>query len=221
MKYYAVNGSPRKTKNTAILLQSVLEGIQATHPDARTEIIHLYELDFQPCTSCFACKRLGGRSYGKCAAKDALAPILDILADADGVIFGSPIYFHSLSAKMRGFLERFLYQYMAYDRDLSSLAPKKMPTAFIYTMNATERQAQELNYPGMLHDIEAVIERVFQKPRILYAFDTYQFNDYTRYMADYFSEPEKALQKQTRFPQDIEAAFKIGAVMAAGRPVKA
>ena len=85
--------------------------------------------------SCFECKRLGGKSYGKCAVQDGLTPILERLADADGIIFGSPVYFHSITGKMRMFFERLLFQYFVYDADYSALSPKRMPTAFVYTMN--------------------------------------------------------------------------------------
>lgn len=106
MTYYAINGSPRKTHNTATILNKALEGVKAADPQAQTELIHLYSHDFSGCVSCFECKRLGGKSYGKCAVRDGLTPILERLADADGIIFGSPVYFHSITGKMRMFFER-------------------------------------------------------------------------------------------------------------------
>ena len=54
MKIMAVNGSPRKTWNTATLLKRALKG--AASQGADTELIHLYDLRFTGCTSCFACK---------------------------------------------------------------------------------------------------------------------------------------------------------------------
>ena len=36
MKYYAVNGSPRKKNNTATVLAKALEGVVAAQPDAQT-----------------------------------------------------------------------------------------------------------------------------------------------------------------------------------------
>ena len=72
MTYYAINGSPRKTHNTATILNKALEGVKAADPQAQTELIHLYSHDFSGCVSCFECKRLGGKSYGKCAVRDGL-----------------------------------------------------------------------------------------------------------------------------------------------------
>ena len=63
MRAIAVNGSPRKNWNTASLLEHALSG--ATKDGAETELVHLYDLDFKGCISCFACKKIGGKSYGR------------------------------------------------------------------------------------------------------------------------------------------------------------
>ena len=68
MKVMAFNGSPRKTWNTATLLEKALEG--AGSQGAKAERIHLYDLNFKGCISCLACKTKGGKSYGRCAVKD-------------------------------------------------------------------------------------------------------------------------------------------------------
>lgn len=47
--------------------------------------------------------------------------------EADGIIFGSPVYFHNITGMMRSFLERLLFPCIAYDRDYSSLALKNRP----------------------------------------------------------------------------------------------
>jgi len=51
MKAIAVNGSPRKKWNTATLLRKALEG--ATSEGAKTALVHLYDLDYKGCISCF------------------------------------------------------------------------------------------------------------------------------------------------------------------------
>lgn len=59
MKVYAINGSPRKNKNTATLLKKALEGVKASSPneEIETEIINLYDLNYTGCKSCFAVLR--------------------------------------------------------------------------------------------------------------------------------------------------------------------
>ena len=99
MKVLAVNGSPRKKWNTAMLLEKALEG--AGSQGAETELIHLYELSFTGCISCFACKMKGGKSYGRCAVKDDLTPVLESVEKIDALILGSPVYFGTVTGEIR------------------------------------------------------------------------------------------------------------------------
>ena len=57
MKAIAINGSPRKDWNTATLLKKSLEG--AASVGAETKLIHLYDLSFKGCYSCFAWSSCG------------------------------------------------------------------------------------------------------------------------------------------------------------------
>ncbi len=45
---------------------------------------------------------------------------------------------------------------------------------------------------------------------ILYSFDTYQFNDYSRYDAAMLPEERKAHVRETQFPQDLQKAYELG-----------
>jgi multimeric flavodoxin WrbA len=65
MNVIAINGSSRKKWNMATLLRYALD--VAASQEAETEQVHLYDLGFTGCTSCFACKLKGGKSNGKCA----------------------------------------------------------------------------------------------------------------------------------------------------------
>ena len=90
MKIIFINGSPRKTWNTATLLSKAMEG--AVSEGAETELIQLYDLSYKGCNSCFDCKVKDGKSYGKCDVTDDLMQILGRIAEADALILGSPIY---------------------------------------------------------------------------------------------------------------------------------
>lgn len=98
------------------------------------------------CTSCFSCKLKGGKSYGKCAYKDGLTPILKKAAEADAIILGSPIYLGAATGEMRSFLERLVFPYLVYDAERSTLFKRKIPTGFIYTMGAPESRINEIGY---------------------------------------------------------------------------
>jgi len=71
MKLPAFNGSPLKKWNTSQLLLRALRGAESER--AKTKLDYLHDLDFKGCTSCFACKRARGKSYGHCALKDDLS----------------------------------------------------------------------------------------------------------------------------------------------------
>jgi len=212
MKVYAINGSPRKNNNTAILLKKALEGVKESVKDTEveTEIINLYDFKYTGCKSCFACKMLDGKSYGKCIIKDDVHEALEKLSQSDGIIFGSPVYFHDISGQLKSFLERLLFPYLVYDNNFTSLAQKKMPTAFIYTMNVTEEVMKEEGYLSTFNNMEFYLEKLFTKPSVMYSNNTYQFNDYSKYKVECFSEEEKAEHRKIQFPLDCEKAFERG-----------
>ncbi len=207
MKILAFNGSPRTDQNTAILLGNALEG--AASRGAETKLIHLYSLRYTGCRSCFACKTKGSRSYGKCAARDELTPILEEAAGADAFILGSPIYLASVSGEMKSFMERLVFPYLTYDAVYSSLFPRKIPTAFIYTMNVPEAEMNERGYRAHMDNNEGFLARVFGSSETLCSFDTYQF-DYAKMVADRFDPVKKAARRKEIFPLDCEKAFQMG-----------
>lgn len=209
MKVMAINGSPRKKWNTALLLEKALEG--AASQGAETELIHLYGLEFRGCISCFACKTIGGKSYGRCAVKDDLTPILRKAEEVGAIIFGSPIYFANVTGEMRSFLERLLFPYLKYTDPPQSLFPKMIHTGFIYTMNLTEELMKEHGYDQALASIEMYLQTIFGSSEILYSFDTYQFDDYSKVVADRFDPVKKARRRKEVFPKDCEKSFEMGA----------
>lgn len=213
MKVYAINGSPRKKWNTATLLEKALEG--AASQGADTELVHLYDLDFKGCASCFACKLKGGRSYGKCAANDGLTPLLGKLAEADAFILGSPIYFGTVSGEMSSFMERLLFPYLAYTKPPSSLFERKVPTAFVYTMNVPEGIMKENGYPVHFGINEKYLTTIFGSSEALCSFETLQFEDYDKVVFSYFDPEQRKERRKTVFPEDCRKAFDLGVHLAA------
>lgn len=215
MQIIAVNGSPRKKWNTATLLEYALDGAIMAIAEAQTEMIHLYDHKYTGCISCFQCKLIGGASYGKCAVKDGLAPVLEKVLHADAVIFGSPIYFSDVTGMMRCFLERLFFANSVYDKDYSSIAPRKLFSAFIYTMNTPADEMQALNYPERLKLLQDTAARVFgNQPKVEYVNNTYQFKDYSKYVSSVFDPAEKAKYREERFPEDCKKARGIGIALA-------
>lgn len=209
MKAIGVNGSPRKKWNTATLLGKALEG--AVSEGAKVEMLHLYDLNYKGCISCFACKTINGKSYGKCAVKDELTPVLKIVNEADVIILGSPIYFGTVTGEMRSFMERLLFSLSMYTDPPGSLFYRKVGTAFIYTLGVTEEMARERGFDKPIVDNEMVMKRIFGASETLCSYDTSQFEDYSKVYAPRFDPVKKAKVRAEVFPTDCEKAFKMGA----------
>jgi multimeric flavodoxin WrbA len=205
----AINGSPRKKWNTAMLLEKALEG--AASRGADTELVHLYDLDYQGCTSCFACKLKGGKSYGRCAICDGLTPVLDRIRDADALILGSPIYFGTVTGEMKSFMERLLFPYLRYTSPPSTLFDRKIRTAFIYTMNVSEEQMKAVQYPVHIGLNENILARTFGHAESLCSFETLQFEDYSKVVFSYTDPAARIARRKAVFPKDLEKAFALGA----------
>lgn len=101
MKTIAICGSPRKG-NT----YSVLQGMKQNFPDIDFKIIMLKELNFEICKGCYSCVLRGEE---KCPLKDDRDMLIKEMAEADGVIFASPVYSHMVSSIMKNFFDRFGY----------------------------------------------------------------------------------------------------------------
>lgn len=208
MKIIALNGSPRRNGNTATLLHKALEGAAAA--GAETECIDLYTLNYKGCISCFSCKRKD-KEHGHCAIKDDLTPILEKVREADAVIFGSPIYFMNLTSGLQAFLERFFFPLTIYSREIPTVLGKKMPSAFVYTMNATEQQGEEYHLKNSLLFYEMAASTLLgMMSRRLFAYNTVQFNDYSKYEFSMFNEAEKKAYQQEHWPKELQQAYELG-----------
>lgn len=214
MKVMAFNGSPRKKWNTATLLQSAMEG--AASRGAETRLVHLYDLNYKGCISCFSCKEKDGKSYGTCAVKDDLTPIYAEIREADAIVLGSPIYFGDVTGQMRSFLERLLFPYLMYKDPFESLFPKKIQTAWIYTMNAPGEMARQRGYDRLFETNEGFMKMIFGHCTSLMSYDTLQFADHSRVVAPRVDAAHKEKRRQEVFPKDCEKARELGMVLAEG-----
>ncbi|EHJ48989.1 NADPH-dependent FMN reductase [Solidesulfovibrio carbinoliphilus subsp. oakridgensis] len=208
MNVIAINGSPRKKWNTATLLTHALQGAESK--GAATEMVHLYDLDYKGCISCFECKKIGGKNYGRCAVKDGLTPLLERVGAADAVLLGTPVYFGAETGMMRSFFERFAFPYLTYTPGYESLFIRKMPTAMIYTMNIPEQALPEWGYDVFMERMRGVMARTFGSCEMLASTDTCQFDDYSKYLSTCWDAAAKARRREEVFPEDCARAFALG-----------
>ncbi|NTV15690.1 MAG: flavodoxin family protein [Desulfobulbaceae bacterium] len=215
MKVIAINGSARKTWNTGTLLQQALAG--AASIGAATELLHLYDLDYKGCTSCFACKMVGGSSEGRCAMQDGATPLLQrIEREANVLILGSPIYFGSMSGEMHSFLERLLFAPFVYSNPGGTLFPRRIRTGFIYTMNVNETISTRLGYEKMFAATAGSLQRILGESETFCSYDTCQFPDYSKVVMEYLDPVHKQTRRQEVFPGECQRAFEFGRRLAGG-----
>jgi len=101
-KVLAINGSPRNNGNTSILLRQILKECESE--GIETETIQLGGKKVHGCTSCMKCFE---NRDGKCAIDDDLVnTCIRKMAEADGIILGSPVYFLDLTSEMKALIDR-------------------------------------------------------------------------------------------------------------------
>ena len=208
MKLLAINGSPRKKENTAQLLEKVVAG--AVSANAQAEIVHLRDLKYSGCISCFQCKDATSNSYGRCAVRDDLTAVLDKAHEADVIVLGSPFYFSIETAFMRACMERLWFQYYLYTAKKPPLSPRKKAAALVYTMNVKEEDIPAFGKDKVIGVAKGVMERLFAPCTVFLCTDTKQFDDYSKYEVDYFDVPAKLRRHEEVFPKDLERAYELG-----------
>ena len=103
------------------------------------------------------------------------------------------------------------FPYLVYDAEYSTLFRKKIPIGFIYTMGLNENMMKEFGYEQIFSRTEMMLGRIFGSIETLYVTDTYQFSDYSKYVAPKFNEGEKAKRRKEVFPRDCQTAYEMGA----------
>ena len=207
-KIIIIDGGPRKNFNTASMLQKFAEGATSVSDKIEVKTVRLYGLDYKGCMSCMACK-IKGKASNVCKFKDALTPVLEEIAEADGLALGSPIYFGDVTGQMRTFLERLAFPWLSYN-DYSMMAPKRMPVVLMETMNGTPERNNSQGYGSM----EYCIQTALGEPEHLIAYNTYQVKNYERFELASFSEEAKRQWRDEHWERDLQKAFDAGKQMA-------
>jgi len=209
-KIAAINCSPRSTWNTAELVREAAKGAEVQ--GAEVEVIDLYKLEkFTGCISCFGCKLPD--NLGKCICKDGLAPVLETIRNADGLIIGSPNYLGDVTAGFRALYERLIFQSLTYKTEFQSYNQKQIPVLMIMTSNASEDFYVQIGYDEMLKRYQGSLGTFVGPTKILISSDTLQVKDYSRYNWTMFNPEHKKERHEAVFPKDKKKAFDLGAEM--------
>ena len=99
-KILVVQGGGRSNGNTAQLVNAFCEGAESA--GHQVEIVQLMKTEIKGCLGCNACR------YGKpCIQKDKFHEIVPEIKKANLIVFASPLYFWTFSARLKAFIERF------------------------------------------------------------------------------------------------------------------
>ncbi len=103
-----LNGSPKKSGNTERLVAWFTEG--ARPQGAEVEVIRAAALDFKVngCASCRACQK---KKRYECVINDGAKEVLKKMAQADAVVFATPLYFYGPSAQLKLIIDRMFSLY--------------------------------------------------------------------------------------------------------------
>jgi multimeric flavodoxin WrbA len=104
-------GSPRKKGNSAALAAQISQGAKSAGADV--ENIFLQDLKISPCRSCYTCQKHDSKG---CAIKDDMQTIYPKLIKADAWVIASPVYWFSMSAQTKIFMDR-CFALSAYGKD--------------------------------------------------------------------------------------------------------
>ena len=100
MKVLGIVASPRESKSQTLrLVKAVLEGAKAA--GAETECVDLCKLKIQYCVACGVCY-----AKGRCIHKDDFDALFSKIMASEGLVWGSPNYFHGVSAQMKTLIDR-------------------------------------------------------------------------------------------------------------------
>ena len=95
-----VQGGGRPKGNTAQLVSAFTQGAESAGHTVET--VSLLKNEVKGCLGCNACR------YGKpCVQKDAFNDLVPKIRAADCIVFASPLYFWTVSARIKAFIERF------------------------------------------------------------------------------------------------------------------
>lgn len=102
MKVLVVNGSPHLNGCTDRGLREVEETLKAN--GVEVERVNVGNKDIRGCIGCYFC-----RTHGRCVFNDAVNETAPKLAEADGLLVGSPVYYAGCNGQLLAFLDRLFY----------------------------------------------------------------------------------------------------------------
>ena len=122
----ALLGSPRKKGNSTVLAKQIIRGVESV--GAKVETVCLNGLNIKPCQGCYACKK---KNSPGCAVDDDMQSLYPKLKESDAWIIASPVYWFSMSAQTKIFMDR-CFALWNEDQEINPLYKKRIAIAMSY-----------------------------------------------------------------------------------------
>jgi multimeric flavodoxin WrbA len=102
MNVLAINGSPNMDEgNTAMILNPFLEGMK--EEGVLVELFYTWKLDIGPCNGDMSC---WFKNPGKCVQNDDMQMLLPKFAEADVIVWASPVYYSGVTGPLKNLMDR-------------------------------------------------------------------------------------------------------------------
>lgn len=98
-KVLIISTSLRGGSNSEILAKECEKGAKAAGHDV--QFLSLKEKEVKYCIGCLSCQR-----SGSCVLKDDVADVLELVKNAEVIVFATPIYYYEMSGQMKTLLDR-------------------------------------------------------------------------------------------------------------------
>ncbi len=156
MKVLVISSSPRKNGNTELLLHEIIKGIEDA--GGKIRFIRLQDLEICPCRECLRCHK-----NGRCVINDDMQTLYTEIINMDAMVFGSPIFFMSISAQGKTFIDRCQpFWAMKYLLKKSFIHQEKPPRKGIFvSVGATE-------FPYLFDGAVRVVKSLFKVIEVEY-----------------------------------------------------
>jgi multimeric flavodoxin WrbA len=103
MKIVGISCSPRKGKGTKHALETCLQAVKETAPDAEIMLIDLSEIKVNGCIACGKCMK-----GLECSQEDDFVKMISTISDPQlaGLVVATPVYLGSMTSQCKAFLDR-------------------------------------------------------------------------------------------------------------------
>ena len=129
MKVLAINGSPHMGDgNTAMILNPFLEGMKEAGADV--DLFYTKKLNIEPCNGDMSC---WFKNPGQCGQKDDMQMLLPKFAEADVIVWASPVYYAGITGPLKNLMDRQLPLFMQ-----EGVGTKRQKAVLVSTCGAWE-----------------------------------------------------------------------------------